>query len=77
MDRRLVPVSLWPGLEAELERDLVGEPVSRSSMISTVLVGSMGALMAVASVGHQSLSVSSMEDAADALDAATRMGQPV
>ena len=41
-DRREVPASLWPALEGELARDLSRGPVSRSSMISTVLVGSMG-----------------------------------
>ena len=47
LDRRMLPPSLWQALEEELARDLVAEPVSRSSVISTVLVGSMGALMLV------------------------------
>jgi hypothetical protein len=51
--------------------------VSRSSMISTVLVGSMGALMLVSFVEIQSVDVAALEDAATVLDAATRFGQPV
>ena len=69
--------SLWPALEEELARDLTTEPVSRSSMISTVLVGSMGALMLVSFVEIQPVDVGRMEDATNVLDAATRFGQPV
>ena len=77
LDRRQVSASLWPALEQELARDLATEPVSRSSMISTVLVGSMGALMSVSFLEIQSVTVSRMEDAAKMLDAATRFSQPV
>jgi len=77
LDRRHVSSSLWPALEHELARDLATEPVSRSSMISTVLVGSMGALMRVSFVEMQPVDVGRMEDAANVLDAATRFGQPV
>jgi len=77
LDRRHVSSSLWPALEHELVRDLATEPVSRSSMISTVLVGSMGALMRVSFVEMQPVDVGRMEDAANVLDAATRFGQPV
>ena len=77
LDRRHVSSSLWPALEEELAHDLAVEPVSRSSMISTVLVGSMGALMLVSFVEIQPVDVGRMEDAADVLDAATRFGQPV
>ena len=76
LDRRHVPASLWPGLELELARNLAIEPVSRSSMISTVLVGSMGALMQVSFVDTQSVHVKRLEDAETVLDAATRAGQP-
>lgn len=76
LDRRRVSSPLWLGLEQELARDLATEPVSRSSMISTVLVGSMGALMLVSFVEIQPVEVGRREDAADALDAATRFGQP-
>ena len=77
LDRRHVPASLWPGLEAELARDLAAEPVSRSSMISTVLVGSMGALLQVAFVDTPSVRVSRMQDAPNVLDAAIHAVQPV
>ena len=77
LDRRHVPSSLWPGLEQELARDLKAEPVSRSSLISTVLVGSMGALMMVAFVEYQSVQIRGLEDAADVLDGAMRSAQPV
>lgn len=77
LDRRVVASSLWPALEQELARDLAIEPVSRSSMISTVLVGSMGALMQVSFVEIQTVKVGRMEDAAEALDAAIPFGQPV
>ena len=77
LDRRHLSSSLWPALEQELARDLVTEPVARSSMISTVLVGSMGALMRVSFVEIQPVDVGRMDDAANVLDAATRFGQPV
>jgi len=77
LDRRNVSSSLWQALEEELARDLATEPVSRSSLISTVLVGSMGALMLVSFVEIQPVDVGRMEDAANVLDAATRFGQPV
>jgi hypothetical protein len=75
LDRRHVPASLWPPLEQELARDLAAEPVSRSSMISTVLVGSMGALMLVSFAGSQSVRVRRMEDAESVLDGLTRLAQ--
>jgi hypothetical protein len=77
LDRRHVPASLWPPLEQELARDPGREPVSRSSAISTVLVGSMGALMSVSFVGTQRVNVGRMEDAEHVLDNATNFGQPV
>ena len=77
LDRRHVSPLLWPALEQELARDLAPEPVSRSSMISTVLVGSMGALMVVSFVEIQPVNVGRMEDAERVLDAATRFSQPV
>jgi len=77
LDRRHVAASIWLALEEELAHDLATEPVSRSSMISTVLVGSMGALMLVSFVEIQPVSVGRMEDAEKALDAATRFRQPV
>ena len=77
LDRRRVSSSLWPALELEIARDLATEPVSRSSMISTVLVGSMGALMLVSFDAIQPVVVGRMEDATDVLDAATRFPQPV
>lgn len=76
-DRRHVPDSLWPGLEGELARDLATEPVSRSSMISTVLVGSMGALMTVSFLEAQSVPVSRRQNPEDALAAAAAFRQPV
>jgi hypothetical protein len=76
LDRRHVPASLWVALEQELARDLAVEPVSRSSAISTVLVGSMGALLLVSFADIQSVAVGRMEDADSVLDAATRSGQP-
>jgi len=77
LDRRHVSSLLWPALEQELARDLAAEPISRSSMISTVLVGSMGALMAVSFVESQPVSVGRMEDAEKVLETATRFSQPV
>ena len=77
LDRRHVPLSLWLELEQELARDLATEPVSRSSTISTVLVGSMGALMVVSFVEIQLVDVGRIEDAVNVLDAAMRFGQPV
>ena len=76
LDRREVPASLWPMLEQELSRDLATEPVSRSSMISTVLVGSMGALMDVAFVETQTVDVRRIDTIESVLDAATRANQP-
>ena len=69
LDRRHVSPLLWPALEQELVLDLSTEPVSRSSMISTVLVGSMGALMQVSFVEIQPLGVGRPEDAEKVLDA--------
>ena len=77
LDRRHVSPLLWPALEQELVLDLSTEPVSRSSMISTVLVGSMGALMVVSFVETQPVTVGRMEDTEKVLDAATRFSQPV
>jgi hypothetical protein len=77
LDRRIVSSALWPALEQEVVRDLATEPVSPSSMISTVLVGSMGALMRVAFIEIQSVDVGKMEDPEKVLDAATRFSQPV
>ena len=76
LDRRHVPDSLWGPLEQELGRDLSAGPVSRSSAISTVLVGSMGALMSVAFVAIQPVAVGRMEDVERVLDAATQVSQP-
>ena len=75
LDRRHVPAALWPGLEQDLARDLVKEPVSRSSLISTVLVGSMGALMQVAFVEVQAVRVAKLEEAEYTLDASTESKQ--
>ena len=77
LDRRHVPDSLWPPLQQELARDLAAEPVSRSSAISTVLVGSMGALMSVSFAHVQMVHVGRMEDVEKVLDAATNSVQPV
>lgn len=77
LDRRHISASIWAALEQELGHDLATEGVSRSSMISTVLVGSMGALMLVSFVEIQSMHAGPGEDAASVLDAATRSGQPV
>jgi len=71
LDRRHVPLSLWVGLLQELARDLVAQPVTPSSVISTVLVGSLGALMRVSFVEIQAVDVGRMEDAETVLDAAT------
>jgi hypothetical protein len=77
LDRRHIPPALWPDLESELAIDLKTNPVSRSSMISTVLVGSMGALMSVTFLEAQSLQVKRLEEAETLLDTATRSRQPV
>ena len=77
LDRRELSSSLWLVLEQELARDLSTEPVSRSGMISTVLVGSMGAVMLVLFVQVQPVHVGRMDDVATVLDAATRFNQPV
>ena len=76
-DRRHVPASLWAGLEQEFARDLATGPVSPSSLISTVLVGSLGALMRVSFLEIQPVDVGRMEDAEKVLDAAIRVAQPV
>lgn len=76
LDRRELPASLWPALEQELLPTIVAGPVSRSGMISTVLVGSMGALMSVSFVEIQGVKVGRAEDATKVLDAATRFAQP-
>jgi hypothetical protein len=76
LDRRHVPDSLWPGLEQELAREMAAGPVSRSSMISTVLVGSMGALMNVSFIDLQRVDVTHSQDPAAALDAVAQLGQP-
>jgi hypothetical protein len=76
LDRRHVPASLWQALEQELARDLVTEPVSPASMISTVLVGSMGALMRVSFVEVQPVTVTRPASAERVLDAAARLSQP-
>jgi hypothetical protein len=68
LDRRHVPAALWPGLEQELASDLGREAVSRSSLISTVLVGSMGALMRVTFIESQDVRISSLEDAERVFD---------
>jgi hypothetical protein len=72
LDRRHVPLSLWASLLQELARDLVANPVTPSSVISTVLVGSLGALMRVSFVEIRQVDVGRLEDAAELLDAATR-----
>ena len=77
LDRRELSSSLWQVLEQELACDLGTAPISRSSMISTVLVGSMGALMLVSFVQIQPVNVGRMEDAEKHLDAAIRFTQPV
>ena len=77
LDRRHVSPLLWPVLEQELAQDLGTQPVSRSSMISTVLVGSMGALMLVSFVEIQTVSAGRLEDAEHVLETATRFSQPV
>lgn len=77
LDERHVPSLLWQELEQELARDLTAHPVSRSSTISTVLVGSMGALLLVTFLDIQPVDVGRMEDAAHVLGAATRFSQPV
>ena len=77
LDRRHVPASLWQSVEEELARDLTKQPVSRSSAISTVLVGSMGALLVVSFAGAETVTVRRTEDAETTLDNATRAHQPV
>jgi hypothetical protein len=77
LDKRHVSSVLWPALEQELACDLAAEPVSRSSMISTVLVGSLGALMLVSFIETQPVNVGRMEDPEKVLEAATRFGKPV
>jgi hypothetical protein len=77
LDRRHVSPLLWPVLEQELADDLAAAPVSRSSMISTVLVGSMGALMVVSFVETRLMPVGRTDDAERVLDAAMSSAQPV
>jgi hypothetical protein len=77
LDERHVPSSLWVALEQELATDLTTHPVSRSSTISTVLVGSMGALMLVSFLEIQSVEVGRMEDPANVLRAALCVSEPV
>jgi hypothetical protein len=76
LDRRHIPKSLWQSVEEELAQDLATQAVSRSGAISTVLVGSMGALLVVCFTGHESIEVRRVEDAEKALDAVTRVHQP-
>ena len=77
LDERHVPSSLWLALEQELASDLTAHPVSRSSTISTVLVGSMGALMLVSFLEIQPVDVGRMDDVATVLRAAMCASQPV
>ena len=77
LDRRHVPDLLWPALQQELAVDLAAGPIASSSMTSTVLVGSMGALMTVAFMDSQSVRVGLREDAAAVLDSAIRSHQLV
>ena len=77
LDHRYVPAALWPELESELAGNLAKEGVSRSGLISTVLVGSMGAVMLVTFVEVQSVKVKNLDDAKSALDEMTRSVQPV
>jgi hypothetical protein len=77
LDRRELSQSLWSVLEQELAGDLSAAPVSRSSMISTVLVGSMGAVMLVSFLQIQPVHVGRMDDVMEVLEAATRFSQPV
>lgn len=72
LDRRHVPDALWPSLLQELAMDMAVKPVSKSSMISTVLVGSMGALMSVTFVETHAVEARDAKDVEKALDAATR-----
>jgi hypothetical protein len=58
VDERHIPDSVWQTLLQELARPLAPGPVSRSSAISAVLVGSMGAVMSVAFVDVQTLEAS-------------------
>jgi hypothetical protein len=77
LDERHVPSSLWVALEQELASDLTAHPVSRSSTISTVLVGSMGALMLVSFLEIQSVEVGRTEDPATVLRATMSFSQAV
>ena len=77
LDKRHVSAALWPDLQQELARDLARGPVSPSSLISTVLVGSMGALMRVAFVDAQPMRIDRLEDVERLLDDATRFSQVV
>ena len=77
LDMRLVPESLWKSVEEELSRDLSRHPVGRSSAISTVLVGSMGALLLVSFVSTDHVAIRRIEDAAKTLAAAARAHQLV
>ena len=77
LDRRHVSDLLWPALQQELAVELAAGPISSSSMMSTVLVGSMGALMTVTFMDCQTVRLAPGEDAATVLDAAVRSHQPV
>jgi len=77
LDRRHISSSLWLAIEEELAVDLAEEQVARSSMISTVLVGSMGGLMLVSFLDIQSVDVGSLDDATNVLDAVTQFRQTV
>ena len=76
LDRRHIPEAVWQMLRQELAQPLAAGPVGRSSTISAVLVGSMGAVMAVAFREIQQLEASGPEDAHRVLDEATRQDQP-
>ena len=65
LDRRHLPEAVWQMLRQELAQPLAPGPVGRSSTISAVLVGSMGAVMSVAFIGVQTLADS--ESPADQL----------
>lgn len=53
VDERHIPDSVWQLLLQELAAPLAKGPVGRSTTISAVLVGSMGAIMTVAFVDVQ------------------------
>ena len=76
LDRRHLPEAVWQMLRQELAQPLAPGPVGRSSTISAVLVGSMGAVMTVAFREIQQLEASGPEDAQRVLDEAARQDQP-